>query len=187
MRRLAIVIVILLLLTGISPVSAKGVVDKVTLSGSLWYGDVEITEPAMLERLALGVFTNFEKEIDGPPLLSSGLLMMRSYQDDGSYQLLDRLLYFPGEAPGEGVVYYVGLANGASPFDGTWYQVRPDSEEMLLGWLSDEGILPSSASFRLVPPRETNQAPTLMLIGVVLSAGLAIGFVFGRRWKVLFH
>ena len=187
MRRFPIVLVMVLLLTGLMPASAKGVVDKVTLSGSLWYGDIEITEPDFLEYLALGVFTNFEKEIEGPPLVSSGVLMTRAYQDMDDYQLLDRLLYFPGKEPGQGVVYYVGLANGASQFDGIWYQVRPESEERLLSWLSAEGVLPASISFEPAQSWRPNQTPTPLMIGGLFLGSLAVGFVLGRRSQVLSH
>ena len=183
-RRWLCVMVVLLSLAIALPVNAKGVVDRVTLVGPHWYGEVEITDRAVLEYLSLGAFADFEQRLERPPLVSAGYLMMRSFEHNGEYQLLDRLMYFPGQEPGEGIVYYIEMVDALGPYDGGWFGIRPESEAALLDWLADEAMIPVSIEFE--SPAVQAQAPEAALLvgGGMLLVGLLGGMAVGRRGQI---
>jgi hypothetical protein len=182
-KRWFCVLVVVLLFAIVGPVGAKGAVDKVTLVGPHWYGEVEITDPDLLEYLSLGEFADFERELERPPLVSVGYLMTRYFEYEGEMQPLDRVMYFPGAEPGEGVVYYIEMNDANGPYDGSWFRVRPESEEALLAWLSKEGIIPYSTEFESPEIGSPGTDQALLLGGGMLLVGLMGGVALGRRGR----
>lgn len=181
MKRLYASAVVVLMLFGAVSAYAKSSVDKVTLAGPHWYGEVEITDPQLLEYLSLGAFFDVERPLEQPPLVSTGYLMTSYVADEGEFAPVDRQMYFPGEQPGEGVVYYIEMVDALGPYDGRWYPVKAESEAALLCWLSEEGILPTSIEFESpqINSPGTNQA--LLVGGGMLLVGLLAGVAMGRR------
>lgn len=181
MRRWFWVVVVLMSLVLVVPAVAKGVVDRVTLVGPHWYGEVEITDLTLLDYLSFGVFTDFEQPLERPPLVSAGYLMTRSFEHDGEYQAMDRLMYFPGEEPGEGVIYYIEMVDALGPYDGGWFRAWPESEAALLAWLSDEGIIPASIDYQSPEIESPGTDKALLAGGGMLLIGLMGGVALGRR------
>ena len=174
-------LVVLLINAGAVSAQAKGVVDKVTLVGPHWYGEIEITDPDLLEYLSLGVFADFERPLELPALVSAGYLMTRYYDYNGEYQPLDRVMYFPGAQAGEGMVYFIEMTDVNGPYDGGWLRVRPESEAALLTWLSDEGAIPVSIDFGSPEINSPAADQALLTGGGMLLVGLLGGVALGRR------
>jgi hypothetical protein len=172
---------VFLSLVVVFPAGAKGAVDRVSLVGPHWYGEVEITDREVLDVLGLGLFADLEKPLERAPLVSAGYLMTRSFELEGEYRLLDRLMYFPGEEPGEGVVYYIEMVDAHGPYDGKWFRVRMESEATLLNYLSQEGILPSSIVFQSPENISSGADQALLVGGGMLLMGLLVGVALGRR------
>jgi hypothetical protein len=184
MKRWFWILVVILSLVVFIPAGAKGVVDRVTLVGPHWYGEVEITERDVLDYLALGAFADFEQRLDQSVPVSTGYLMARFYEANDQYQPLDRVMYFPGAQPGEGVVYYLEMNEANGPYDGAWFQVRPESEAVLLNWLSEEGLIPASIDFESPVVDEADPDHVLLVGGGMLLVGLLGGMALGRRERV---
>ena len=181
MKRWSWLWVALISLVVVVPVSAKGWVDRVTLVGPHWYGEVEITERQVLDYLALGEFADFEQELEPPVRVSAGYLMTRSVELDGEFLGVDRVMYFPGAQPGEGVVYYIEMIDALGPYDGDWFRVRPDSEAVLLNWLMEEGVIPASIEFESPEIKGAETDRDLLVSGGMLLVGLLGGAALGRR------
>jgi hypothetical protein len=112
---------LLLSLLASMTVHAKGGFSFITVTGADLKGEVRISDPALTEDFF--TFANFfEDRADAPADPGIGYEITRYYVDGKREIVFDRLHYHP-EA---GYVYYDGIVNGSSEYDGKWYAAIPE-------------------------------------------------------------
>lgn len=123
-------------------VQAKGAPARVIITGP------GLAHPLDVRGLAVGALGWYSLDDERHPLrtaprqLGPGYLVTR-YDIDGStkrYFAWDHVRYYPNPRGGAGYVYYIGLLNGASEFDGRWFQAGARGERALRGLLADYGV-----------------------------------------------
>ena len=116
---------------------AKGPFSYITIKGPDVSGDLSVTDPAMLDYFA---FADFSKGgMDAPANPGDEYEVVRSFVDPetNKVQNWDMLHYYPDT----GYVYYDGLINGSSEYDGKWYQARPNINAEFSSALSKNAFL----------------------------------------------
>jgi len=153
------------------PGLAKGSFDRLVVYGQSLA--LEISEPSLL---SFDAFNDFSTPIRGTPTVSGeGYLVVRYGLDQGTseYVAFDSLRLFPGE-PGyvKASVYYEGLVNGSSEYDGKWYEARPEAESTVRSLV--EAKTPSASV-----PLASAMSLTLAC-GAGASAGALVPFLLIR-------
>ena len=75
----------------------------------------------------------------------------------------DHLIYYPGTANQPGVVYYEGLFNGSSEYDGRWFLVPAQQDAALRAALARQGFPPMAAWWPLPWPAWAGLAAAVLL------------------------
>jgi hypothetical protein len=129
MKRIRLFLIVAVIAAALTlPASAKGGFDIVTVAGPDWYGEIDITDPVLLQSLEMGQFLNLDRPIDAPAQVSRGYLITRGYLEGPVRHMFDRIVYFPGSLS---FAYYLEILNGAGPMDGNWYTVSDEGEQAL--------------------------------------------------------
>jgi hypothetical protein len=99
---------------------AKGNFIKITISGGQLTSEIDITDPSLLEFFSFSYFPDSRTQ---DPMLGEGYLITRYNQQnkDGSFHAVDILYYYPSNTGSGGYVFYDGLIDGSSEYDGKWY------------------------------------------------------------------
>jgi len=129
MQKKILLILALCLLVPTTLVLAKGNFTYVTIDGPGLTDKLNITDPALTSDFF--IFADFTKgPIDPPADPGEGYEVTRVYietiDNKPTAKAFDQLLYFP-YADG-GYVYYVGLSEGTSEYDGKWFVANPDAD-----------------------------------------------------------
>ena len=129
-RRLLVSLTALLLL-GSGQVSAKGLAEYVVITGP------GLTKPLIVRGAAAHPLGMWLMEIPHaltthPTHLGRSFTLTR----DG----FDRALYYPNPSGGQGYIFYVGLLNGSSEYDGQWFRASVQNERALQHILGTYGI-----------------------------------------------
>jgi hypothetical protein len=104
-------------------VLAKGGFDYITVEGPGITGEITITNPALTQDFF--AFADLSKgSIEAPADPGQGYEVTRVYVVDNRGQPFDKLHYYPYT----GYVYYDGIVNGSSEYDGKWYAADPAAE-----------------------------------------------------------
>lgn len=99
---------------------AKGPFGRVTLSGGKIEGAIEISDPLLMDFFSLSNFPN--AGIEQPLVEGDGYLVTRYFlENDGSLTAWDSLRFYPNITDSGGYIFYEGLVNGSSEYDGKWY------------------------------------------------------------------
>jgi hypothetical protein len=126
---------------------------------------VTISGPALTAPHDLSTFqsfTDFSRTISKPSRVGPAYEVVR----DG----WDHLRYYPGVGDAPGAVYYEGLINGSSEYDGRWFFVLPEQDATLRQELASQGFAPS-AQPAFVPLAGSGLAlAVLLLVVAVLRA-----------------
>jgi hypothetical protein len=115
------VLVFSLLLFFAPPVFAKGNFSKIVVSGGSLTSDLVVTDPALMGFFS---FSNFPDARTGKPQdinIDDGYIVSRGGEENGVFEVWDRLAYYPNTDGAGGYIYYEGLVNGSSEYDGKWY------------------------------------------------------------------
>jgi len=162
---------------------AKGGFDFITITGPDLKGVVRVTD----SRLTADFFTfaNFyEDKTRAPTDPGVGYEITRHYEQGMSNVIFDRLHYYPET----GFVFYDGIENGDSEYDGEWYKADPEIRPVFESVLPvsaksaalSEKKQPAGAPARSEPEESTAKAmpvasnfPALPVLMTVLAAGLA--------------
>ena len=126
MKKLTLLFVAMLFLP-ISLALAKGDFDYLTVKGPGLQGELNLTNPELTSDFF--AFADFTKgDVPPPADPGQGYEITRvyiSYTDSKKPEptAFDQLYYFP--YADNGYVYYVGLAEGTSEYDGKWYAANP--------------------------------------------------------------
>lgn len=118
----AILLFIFIVFVSTGVIWAKGTSDKIILTtsdGTI----IEITDRATLEVLSMTTLELFPVSIPQPEVTGEGYELQRQYKDGNTYHTFDRVRYYP--AGYTGYVFYVGIENGSSEYDGKWFSANP--------------------------------------------------------------
>lgn len=121
-------------------VFAQGNFDYLAVKGPGITGEINITNPALTgDFFAFADFT--QGEVPAPADPGQGYQVVRVYVEtvDGkpSPTPFDQLHYYPYT----GYVYYDGLVNGSSEYDGKWYAANLSAEEPFRAALAERARL----------------------------------------------
>ncbi len=144
MRALRILILIVLFAVfGVT--HAKGPASKITITGPELLEPIEITDANVLAPLSFGVLENsFKHVLAVPDSLGEGYELTRYFSDErGNYTPFDHVHYYPNPSGADGYVYYDGIINGSSEYDGDWFRINHNSELVLMGILSQYKVAES--------------------------------------------
>jgi len=132
MRRLLPLSLLALLLLTPCTILAKGIPTHVMIYGPGLPGRVDITDPSRLTLLGTAQLEQVPTTIPAPPVVGPGYAIERDS--------FDRVRYYPDPAGGRGFVYYVGIINGSSEYDGHWYYASAGGEQALRSILTEYGV-----------------------------------------------
>lgn len=158
MRKKFVLLIALGILIPASVVFAKGNFDYIIVKGPGITGEINVTNPALTDDFfAFADFT--QGEVPPPFDPGQGYQVVRVYVQtiDGKPQDVpfDQLHYYPYT----GYVFYDGLANGVSEYDGKWYAANPAADAPF------RAVLAERARLNWLP-----LAPLLLLMAAVAYA-----------------
>ena len=120
-------------------VFAKGNFDYITIKGPGITGEIDVTNPALTEDFF--AFTDFTNEVPPPVDPGQGYQVVRVYVETvdskPSDHPFDQLHYYPYT----GYVFYDGLVEGSSEYDGRWYAANPSANEPFRAVLAERARL----------------------------------------------
>src|SRR5262245_4747088 len=112
----------------VSIASAKGMADKITVTtpdGQTF----EVTDSRITEHISMAALEVFPITIAEPNVTGSGYELARAYKDGNAYRIFDRVRYYPTDSGG--YVFYIGLDNGWSEYDGKWFAASQGGVEAM--------------------------------------------------------
>jgi len=183
--RIAIGIALAAALMTITSALAKGGFDFITITGPDLREAIRITDAHWTENFFM--FANFyEDKTEAPADPGKGYEITRYYIDGKREIAFDRLHYYPET----GFIYYDGIVNGSSEYDGKWYTAKPEVESVFETALSirsmdkiQSGV--STVSTTQAQPRVSLSSFYLVALATV---GIALISVFAyRRRKPFSH
>ena len=180
--RIATGFVLVVLLIMFTTTFAKGGFDFITITGPNLNQAVRVTHTSLTTDFF--AFANFyEDKTKAPEDPGEGYEITRHYEQGVSDVIFDRLHYYPDS----GFVFYDGIENGDSEYDGEWYTAKPETKPAFENALSVQtGPAAAEKNQRIAPVSQTQPAvsnsPTLLILVIVLTTGLA-AFVFLGFWR----
>lgn len=111
---------------------AKGPPDKVTIEGPGLPGEVEITDPRLLQPFSFFLFEDIRYRIPPPPNRGQGYVITRYIyrKAQGEWIPWDRLIYYPSRNGSPGIVFLEGL-NVWTEYHSYWYLVSPEGDRTM--------------------------------------------------------
>jgi hypothetical protein len=190
LSRLQIMLGLALLFSTLIPVSAfaKGGFDFISITGPN-LNDVRITDPALTEDFF--TFADFyEARTRAPADPGEGYEVLRYYVDGNGAIAFDRLHYYPQS----GFVFYDGIENGESEYDGGWYVANPEIKPVFESALALQAATVAPVEEQKPGQSQLNNtssqsqpfellSQSLPVIITVAATGLTtlLVFAFGRR------
>ena len=120
-------------------VFAKGNFDYITIKGPGITGEIDVTNPALTGDFF--AFTDFTNEVPPPADPGQGYQVVRVFVETvdskPSDHPFDQLHYYPYT----GYVFYDGLVEGSSEYDGRWYAANPSANEPFRAVLAERARL----------------------------------------------
>lgn len=179
--RVALGVALLVTLMISIPAFAKGNFAFISIAGPNLTETVRSTDPALTTDFL--AFFDFSDRVDVPKEPGPGYLVTRYYIDGSHETPFDQLHYYPAA----GLVYYDGIVNGGSEYDGKWYTARPEIRAAFEKALPGDGksIEPAVQQPVTAPEKPASgtsvfpsQAVTLIaaIAGLVLALTLAVRF-----------
>lgn len=162
---IAVVLLVFFLQISITSGLAKGNFAKVIVSGGGLISEIEITDPALLGFGSLMAIPNALNP--APQVTGEGYLITRYEQkSNGEYVAWDSLRYYPNTANGRGYVFYIGLVNGSSEYDGHWFYAVSSDEVLFQKIVHTQGTSSSEAT--------ATKSLLLLGLGLGLVATIAV-------------
>lgn len=184
--RIALGLALLLALLTSVTVFAKGDFSFIAVTGGELTDEVRISDPALTKDFF--TFADFyQNKTEAPVDPGMGYQITRYYVNGYTERAFDRLHYYPET----GFVYYDGIVNGSSEYDGEWYTAQPDIKSTFETALSTQIRLMKlgtvEGSKALVPPAAPAEAQavarahtrpsipqTQFILPILVVGGLAI-------------
>lgn len=187
--RFALQIALLLSLMTSITVFAKGGFSFITITGPTLEEEVRATDEALTADFF--AFADFYRDkTTAPTDTGVGYEIARSYIDGNREYVFDRLHYYPET----GFVFYDGIENGESEYDGEWYVARTEIKGVFESALSSESApvpaveekqpILSQADNPVPQPQTLDSRPQslpAMIIAVVTGLAGLFAFAFRRR------
>lgn len=129
--RTALGLMLLLTLFTSITVFAKGSFAFITIHGPEMKEPIRSTDPALTTDF-FAFADYYQDRIGVPDDPGMGNEVTRYYVDGGRETAFDRLHYYPEK----GFVYYDGIVNGSSEYDGEWYKAKSEIKPTFLDALS---------------------------------------------------
>ena len=173
----------LALMTSIT-VFAKGGFSFITIAAPDSKDVVRATDPALTSDFF--AFADFSRDKTKAPADPGAGYEITRYYIDGKGEIpFDRLHYYPET----GFVYYDGIVNGSSEYDGEWYMARTEIKGIFENVLSKQ--IPSGVShsqpesIRSVPRVQASQSIALpqSVTLIAITAGLALILLLASRLR----
>jgi len=136
MKKISLLILCFVLLYPAAPALAKGTFSFITIKVAGVTDGLKVTDPALLGYFSFANFSN-GPVTEVPQNPGAGYEIIRSYVDSATknVQDFDHLHYYPDS----GYVYFDGLINGSSEYDGKWYQADSKVKTIFLRALAPKG------------------------------------------------
>ena len=139
MKKILVLLALLVFIPNVYAL-AKGDFDYVTVKGPGITGEIDVTNPALTQDFF--AFADFSKgDVPPPADAGQGYQVVRVYVEftDSKPKDLpfDQLHYYPYT----GYVYYDGLVEGSSEYDGKWYAANPAAEAPFRNVLVQRALL----------------------------------------------
>ncbi len=182
--RIRVVFGIALLLALLTFVNAfaKGSYSFITITGSNLKEAVRVTDPALTTDFF--AFADFSQDrTKAPANPGSGYEVTRYYKDALQETAFDRLHYYPYT----GFVYYDGIVNGSSEYDGKWYIARPEMkgafEKVLPGQVQPvaPAAQPPVTSEQSTLNVSISRSSSVLLVAVAIGIAAALMFALWLR------
>jgi hypothetical protein len=125
---------LLMALLAASFVQAKGPPTKISVAGPGLNGTLEITDPNLVDGLGLGALENTRtmRASQPPEVSGEGYEMQRFYcTESGSCHAFDRLHYYLNLTGDTDHIFYDGLVEGSSEYDGKWFEVTVEAQKRM--------------------------------------------------------
>ena len=179
--------ILLALVTSIS-VLAKGGSSFIAVTGPGLKEELRATDTGLTEDFF--AFADFYRDkVEAPANPGEGYEITRYYVDGKREIAFDQLHYYPET----GYVFYDGILNGESEYDGEWYAANPAVKTVF------ESVLPI-ASMKKAPPAKqpesvqpvvpvaqaqpaANIEPSQVVVPVAILAGLLVLALFAFRLR----
>lgn len=186
--RIAFGLALLLTLITSITVAAKGSFSYITISGPNLKDEVRATDPALTDDFF--AFADFYRDkAEAPANPGLGYEVTRYYVDGKREIAFDRLHYYPDA----GFVYYDGIINGLSEYDGKWYTAKPEIKTIFESTLSITSLAQNQSITSVSEPQSIKsvaqskarqsipQPPWIILIPVIAGVVGILVFAFWRR------
>lgn len=121
-------IILGLLLFCVPPAWAKANFSKIVISGGDLTSAVEVTDPALPDFFSFSDFPTAGITKPKNIHVSDGYIVSRGWEENDLFTAWDSLFYFPKDDGTGGYVYYEGLINGWSEYDGKWYLASAEGD-----------------------------------------------------------
>jgi hypothetical protein len=184
--RIAAGLALLLVLVTSITVFAKGGFSFIVITGPGLKEEVRATDSSLTEDFF--AFADFYRDkIEAPANPGQGYEITRYYVDGKREIAFDQLHYYPET----GYVFYDGIVNGKSEYDGEWYTANPAVKKVF------ESVLPAASIAKapsvkqpesaqpVVPVTQAQPVPSIdpsqVAVPVVILAGLLILALFAFR------
>lgn len=180
--RIAFGITLLVALAVSIPVFAKGNFAFVTITGPNLKEAVRTTNPALTtDFLAFFDFADKAKEPADPGV---GYLVTRYYIDGKKETAFDHLHYYPDT----GFVYYDGIVNGGSEYDGKWYTANPEIKTVFEKALPGKAESVEPAVQQPIPvsgqtPASKSNFQTRVVLLTAVAIAVVIILIFALRFR----
>lgn len=191
-RAALVVVTLLVSLVAASAALAKGGFDFIAISGPGLKETVRVADTALTEDFF--TFANFyEDRTKAPADPGSGYEITRHYMDGNRVITFDRLHYYPEQ----GFVFYDGIENGESEYDGGWYTANPNIKtvfEAALGIQAESALAekkepvmsasqPKPENAAVPAQSEMSGFRSLPVVITAVAAAMAVllALLFGRR------
>lgn len=167
------------------PAAAKGMVQLVEIEIPGFYQPLRIEDEGLLADLSMGQLENFEASVSTPSQVGAGVVLTRYFLDEGGREVpFDKLAFFSDLDGGPGYVYYLGIVNGSSAYDGRWFAATTTGAVALRQALEAHGV---DLNWTLgADGAQWGQVPQALwlAIGALASFGLGWGLAHRRATTV---
>lgn len=178
---------LLALVTSVT-VFAKGGFSFIAITGPGLKEEVRATHTGLTEDFF--AFADFYRDkVEAPANPGQGYEIRRYYVDGNSEIAFDQLHYYPET----GYVFYDGIVNGDSEYDGEWYAanpiVKPLFESVLPAAMSGkaDSVQPSKSVQPGVPVTRSNPSPSIAasqaILPVAVLGGAMVLALFALRLR----
>jgi hypothetical protein len=191
--RTAVGLALLLALSTSITVSAKSSFAFISITGPELKEAVRLSDPTLTADFF--TFADFFRDgTEAPVDPGIGYEITRYYVEGSRETAFDKLHYYPDT----GFVYYDGIVNGSSEYDGKWYTARPNLKTIFESALYTElrliGLRNNDATKAMVPPPQTvdvidparssrafTQPQLVISVAIMASLVMILVLAFWRR------